>query len=337
MNRLRMLWLAAPGVIAALAAAVLVGGCNSGGGDVWPPNKSPRVLAFFPPLYCFARNVAGDDAAVLSLLTTTGPHDYQPSSRDSLLLRRADLFLINGLELDDHLAGRLKNASGNRQLRLAAVGESIPRQQLRKFSQTGHGHAHHGHDHHGHDHGHVHGEYDPHVWLGIPEAVCMVGRIRDELKTVNPSRAKEYDQRAADYVARLKNLQAEGKAALAGKAHRKLITFHESLQYFARSFDLTVVGTIELRPGSEPDARQISELIKVCKDQNVSVIAVEPQYPSNTSAKTLLQELQRKELPHAKLVIVDPLETAGPEELQDPGFYERKMRQNLKNLAEALP
>jgi ABC-type Zn uptake system ZnuABC Zn-binding protein ZnuA len=77
--------------------------------------------------------------------------------------------------------------------------------------------------------------------------------------------------------------------------------------------------------------------MKVCKDQNVSVIAVEPQYPSNTSAKTLLEEIKRKGLEHARHVIVDPLETAGPEELQDPGFYEQKMRQNLKNLAEALP
>src|SRR5262245_11755656 len=43
----------------------------------WPPGKSPKVLTSFPPLYCFAANVVTDDAHVMSLLTTVGPHDYK--------------------------------------------------------------------------------------------------------------------------------------------------------------------------------------------------------------------------------------------------------------------
>jgi hypothetical protein len=35
-------------------------------------------------------------------------------------------------------------------------------------------------------------------------------------------------------------------------------------------------------------------------------------------------------------VVVDPLETADPSDL-DAGWYERKMRENLANLAEKLP
>ena len=51
------------------------------------PGGPKHVLVSFPPLYCFAKNVAGPDAKVLSLLTTVGPHDYQPSAADALLVR----------------------------------------------------------------------------------------------------------------------------------------------------------------------------------------------------------------------------------------------------------
>src|SRR5262249_52112432 len=70
--------------------------------DPWPPNKPGlRIMTTFPPLYCFAANVAGDDATVLCLLDTTGPHNYTVTSQEAQKLLRANLFLINGLELDD--------------------------------------------------------------------------------------------------------------------------------------------------------------------------------------------------------------------------------------------
>jgi zinc transport system substrate-binding protein len=333
MHARRRSWGWALGVALSLLGGLLLApGCKQAS-DPWPPTKAPRVLTSFAPLYCFALNVAGDHAAVLTLLSTTGPHDYQPSSHDSLLLRRADLFFINGLGLDDQLATKLKNASGNRQLRLIELGEGIPQGQLARATQED------GADHHaGHSHGHAHGSYDPHVWLGIPEAICMVERIRDELKGLDAAHVKEYEQRAGDYIARLNTLQTEGKAALAGKTQRKLITFHESLQYFARSFDLTIAGTIQPRPGVDPDPVQISQLVQRCREQKIMVIAVEPQYQQNTAARTLLQEIQKKGLPEARSVIVDPLETVSDvKDLENPGYYEQVIRHNLRNLAEALP
>src|SRR5947209_3361556 len=57
--------------------------------DVWPGTGKKRVLASFPPLYCFAKNVAGDDADVRCLLKAQGPHDFTPHANDVLLARNA--------------------------------------------------------------------------------------------------------------------------------------------------------------------------------------------------------------------------------------------------------
>src|SRR5260221_593638 len=93
-------------LIAALAGSMALGlpGCGQAD-DPWAsvPGGDPRVLTSFPPLYCFAKNVAGDEVAVLSLLTTVGPHDHKPTNQDALAVRKARLYFANGLGLDTSL------------------------------------------------------------------------------------------------------------------------------------------------------------------------------------------------------------------------------------------
>lgn len=312
-------------VVAALACAVL--GCN-GGADPWAERPGPKVLAFFPPIYSFAASVAGDDAQVLSLLTNKGPHDYEPKHSDARKLVRADLFLVNGLELDDPMAAKLASTSGNRSLRVVKLGELVPKEALLEGGVCRHDHG------DGQETEHHHAS-DPHVWLGIPEAIVMVEGIRDELRQIDPSHAGGYTERASALVGRLKKLQEEGKARLAAKKEKaRLLTHHDALRYFARSFGVEVADSIEL-PGKEPSAKRLAELVDMCKSKGVRLIAVEPQFSANTGAQAVLKELRNKGMPDAAFVELDPLETANPADLT-PDFYERKMRANLDALAKAL-
>src|SRR5437868_870269 len=100
-----------------LTGALLAAAGCSAGADPWPQKPGPKVLAFFPPLYSLAAQVAGDDATVMSLLTTKGPHEYEPTHNDARKLHRADLFLTIGLGLDDAIATKLKDSSGNAKLK----------------------------------------------------------------------------------------------------------------------------------------------------------------------------------------------------------------------------
>lgn len=293
--------------------------------DPWPNKPGPRVMVTFPPLYCFAANVAGDDATVLCLLDLTGPHNYSANSQDALKLHRANLFLINGLELDDRFADKLQRNAGNAGLKVVKVGECIPKSQLRKLDRS---------EREGHE-GHHHGEYDPHVWMGLPEAILMVGCIRDQLKQIDPSHADGYDKRAAAYIVRLKNLQADGETKLVDKKDRNLVSFHDSLAYFSRTFKLNVVDTVETPEGGHPGTAAMGRLVKICQEKKVRLLAVEPQYPTNTSAETLLREIQKKGVPDAEFVVVDPMETVAPADLT-PDFYEKRMQANIDHLAEKL-
>lgn len=310
-----------------LALVPLGFGCNGSqqSASQWPDRPGPKVVVSFAPLYCFAANVAGDDAVVKNIMTTSGPHDFNPTDEDASILQKADLFFINGLDLDNRQAEAMKKGLENTNLKIVDLGSKLDKDCLME-----------GVCHHVHKPGepHVHGD-DPHVWLGPSRAIKMVEGIRDALKQADPAHAANYDRRAAEYIAKLNKVKEDGLAMLKDKTERKIVTFHESMNYFADEFKLSVFDVVQSKPGSEPGAEDVQKLLKRCAVAGVGVIAVEPQYSRNQAAKTLLEELQHKGVKDARFVEFDPLETVPPGELT-PDWYEKKMRENLKNLAEGL-
>ena len=316
-------------VLTALAAvSVLLPGCGGAKDDGWPSDKTgPKVVVSFAPLYSFAVNVAGDDAVVRNMLTTSGPHSFQPTDKEALLLSRADLFFINGLGLEGNKPEMLKNSSGNPNLKVVDLGSRIPKDQL-LMGSCNHGDA----DHVDHEHG-----MDAHVWLSPDYAVMQVEGIRDALKEADPAHAANYDRRAAEYIAKLQNLKADGVAAFKDKKDRNLVTFHDSMTYFAKTFDLNIVGVVQKNPGTEPNDQHLKELIGLCADEKkpIRVITVEPQFGSSRSAHQVVEELRNQKVPDPRLVEFDPLETALQKDLTT-GWYEARMRANIEALAKAM-
>lgn len=282
-----------------------------------------KVLVSFPPLYGMVKSVAGDRAAVISLCTTTGPHDYAFNAKDTILLRKADLFFYNGLELDNLFVERLAKDSSNPKLKFSSLGKKVPKNLRIESKEEKPGHE-----------GHNHGSFDPHIWLGVRQSLLMINAIRDELSLLDPEAAEEYKNRAASLAATLEEIQKEGITLLEGKKNKVIVTFHESLGYFASSFGIEIAGVIQKAPGDSPNALELAKIVQMCVEKKPSLIAVEPQYPRTTSAKLLQEELKKKGL-EIPLVEIDPLETCTQADLA-PKWYEIKYKQNLEALAKNL-
>jgi ABC-type Zn uptake system ZnuABC Zn-binding protein ZnuA len=312
-----------------LGALFVFPGCGTAP-NVWENVEGgpTKVVAAFPPLYCFAKSVAGPDAAVLCLLETVGPHDFHPEKLDALKLRGANLFLVNGLGVDDWVP-RMVTDSHNTRLKVVKVGEAIPEDKLLPGEEEDEQYKKHEPEKGGHEH---HGLFDGHVWLGVPQAVVMVDRIRDALKKEDPGHAADFDKRARDYVGQLHELEAYGKKKLAGKKNLKIVSMHDSLRYFAHTFGLKVVASIQPQPGVEADPVKLAQLAKVCEQEKVRVIAVEPQF-SPATAETLRRQLKSRGF-EVHIVEVDPMETADPPLAAD--HYVRTMRANIDALASKL-
>lgn len=325
--RRRFFLMAAP--LVAGTAFLLTGCPNSKPADPWASaGGKPKVLVSFAPLYSFAASVAGPDADVKCLLTTTGPHTHGDATAHQIdLYRGCDVCFINGLGLEDEADGavtKLQQRVGDKK-NVVNLGATIPEAELEEGACCHHDAG--GREAHEHP-------TDPHVWLSPAIARVMVAGIRDELKKLDPAHAAGYDERAAAYLKKLDRLEAEGKALFANKQDKKILPFHESLQYFAKTFGLSVYGPIQVDPGTEPSQKQLDEVVKKCRNKNVRVIAVEPQFASHTSARVVRDALRGAGI-DAVFAEVDPLETCDEADL-GPELYEKVIRRNLAELAKAL-
>jgi zinc transport system substrate-binding protein len=322
----RVTWALLLAAGAGLAAGVL--GCAKAKPPWEGLGGPPRVLVTIPPLYSFVKSVGGDHVGVLCLCTATGPHSYEGTTRDALLLREADLFLASGLGLEK-FTEKIRINSGTERFRFVELGDDLLKQKpklvlkMREEHEEGKGHE------------HEHGEWDPHIWLGIPQARALVQEIARQLGEVDAAHKADYENNAAAYVKRLDDLRAEGKKLLAGKKDKRIIAFHDSFQYFADSFGLEILDVIEEGPGAEPTDKKMVDLVNLVVQKDIRVITVEPQYPE-AKAQVLLDELKKKNKTEVKLVKIDPLETADEKDLS-ADWYTERLLENLKALAEALP
>jgi ABC-type Zn uptake system ZnuABC Zn-binding protein ZnuA len=310
-------------VVGSVGFVIWVAGCSDAP-PVWT-KPEPHILVSVPPLYSFAKSVAGEHGEVQCLCKETGPHHFDNSDRDMRLLNGATRFFTVGLGLDDKFSDKMFKASDKKSATdvYIKLGEKLDD----KLKLEGE------HDEKDAGHAHKH-QTDPHVWLGNKQAIAMVEMIRDELKKADPKNKDAYDKNAKAYIEELEKLKKEGDELLKHAKERKIISFHESLGYFAKDFDIDIVDVIEEGPGDEPGSKKMNDLIARCKEHKVRLIAVEPQYPTTGAATVLTRELKREGI-EVKLVEIDPLETASEKDLS-AGLYIKVMRENLENLSKAL-
>jgi zinc transport system substrate-binding protein len=316
--------------ISALGFATLAGCSPADQSTEWPGAKpGPKVLASFAPIQCFAMNVAGDDATVRVVFGDQGPHHIKDSPAHVKMFAGADVVFINGLGLEDRNVRTIQKGTAKK-VPVVALGNLLPETMLIEGGcacckeEEG-----------AEEHDHDHGDHDPHAWLGIDQAIKMVEAIRDELSKRDSVHAANYARRADAYTAKLAKLKSDGVAMLKDKAERQFISFHESLNYFAKNFGLRLPEVIQTNPGQEPTQKELKQLLERCEKKGIRVIAIEPQYGAGTSAKAVADALRTKGLADVQLIVIDPLETAVESEF-NADWYETKMRANLEALAKAL-
>ena len=103
--------------------------------------------------------------------------------------------------------------------------------------------------------------------------------IYNALVEFAPQDKAEFTRNRDAYLAKLNAKIAEWEKEVKPLKGVKFVSYHEHWPYFAARFGMDYFGTIELRPGIDPTARHIEELIASMKAQHVPIVVREPQFP----------------------------------------------------------
>jgi ABC-type Zn uptake system ZnuABC Zn-binding protein ZnuA len=228
-------------VAGGLIAAALLSGCGSPPAATTGPAPRLRIVATFSVPADWAREIGGPAVAVSSLVGPGGDvHTFDPRPADSRALAQADLVVALGSGLEPWLPSLLA-AAGGKAMHLelaAATGGAVP------VGAT---------------------PLDPHPWLDPRLAGAMVARLASQLVALDPSGEAGYRARAESYEAELAALDgwiAERVSPLPAD-HRRLVTQHDFLCFYARRYGLEVIGSVLASTSTEtadPSAASLAAL-----------------------------------------------------------------------------
>jgi zinc/manganese transport system substrate-binding protein len=247
------------------------------------------VVTTTPDLASITRQIGGASVEVKSLaLPTQDPHFVDARPNLALLLNKADLLVIQGLELEVGWLPVLQTGARNPKIQVGAPG-FLDASTLITPLETPAGQV-------SRAQGDIHPGGNPH-YLVDPRNGAKVGRgIAARLAQIDPANAAGYNDRAAELERDANALAARlaAKASAIDAAKRRIVVYHRSWIYFETWLGLTEVGAVEPKPGIPPDPAHVAQLLVLMRTQGVRAILAEEYYPQTTTK--LLAEKSGAEL-----------------------------------------
>jgi zinc/manganese transport system substrate-binding protein len=261
----------------AVAASVLVQPAHAA-------SKPLRVVTTTEDLAAIAREVGGDRVEVIALARGyQDPHFVDAKPSYMVQLRKADLFVHVGRDLEVGWAPGLLNGARNARILPGAAGNVDASSQVQVIEiPTNPSRA----------QGDVHPFGNPHYWLDPANGARIAHAIRDGLVRVSPGDAPLFQRRTADFESRLAaaTQRWKARARAIGLTGSRAVTYHRSWSYFARAFGFEVVNYVEPRPGIPPSPNHVQSLVAQMKGGGVRFLVMEdffdPRLPQKISRDT---------------------------------------------------
>ncbi len=234
-----------------------------------------KVAATLPVFADLAEAIGGSRVKVSSIAPAQfNPHFIEPKPSDVVLVKRADLFIHAGLDLE-LWRGPLLDAAGNTKVFPGQPGELDLSQGItllevpdRPISRA---------------EGDIHLYGNPHYWLDPENGKFMAGTIAKKLGELDPAHAKEYDARLEAWSATLDAKITGWRSRLAPYQGQELVGDHKTWPYLMQFAGLRMEQFLEPKPGIPPTPKQIAFLEDYIPAHRVRVIVQSTFFPGRAA------------------------------------------------------
>lgn len=261
----------------------------NGGTGRWLRTLAAAVCLFLPAraagkinivtttmdLGALASEVGGDRVNVTTIARGyQDPHYVEAKPSFLLNLRKADLLVVVGLQLESGWLPPLITQSGNPRIHPSGPGyfdgsqfAEILEIPTAPVSRAG---------------GDVHPMGNPHYWLDPKNGLRVAGALAQKLSQINAGDAAYFQQRLEDFRKRLGAAEKRWDELMKPYQGRRVVTYHRSWPNFLKRFGLQVAEYVEPRPGIPPSPAHVVALIALMKREHLKLILVEPYFDLKT-------------------------------------------------------
>src|SRR5215475_12811991 len=249
-------------VLVLAAAAIAAGAAGA------PAADKIRVVTTTTDLKALTEAVGGDLVEVDALARgNQNPHDLEVRPSLMVKVRRADLMVMNGLELDQWAEVVIQGA-GNPKVVPGAPGRvdasegilvlEVPKTRVDRSM------------------GDIHPVGNPHYSADPGMAPAVTTNILNGLVRVAPQSRGAFEKNREAFLAKLAEAQARWTADMAPLRGAKVVVDHALWAYFLARFGLVQAASIEERPGIPATPAHVAKLIQLIKDERIKVILIIP-------------------------------------------------------------
>ena len=219
------------------------------------------MVATFSVIGDMLANVGGDHVAITTIVRAGGDSElYQPTTADVATVASARAVFLNDLneEFEPWLEPLLKQAAFKgtkvvvtRRVHTLTAEEEHP-VSGRQLPET----------------------IDQHAWLDPRNGVIYVRNIADALARLDPINAADYRARAAAYTKQIQAIDEWARDEMAGvpPAKRRALASHDSLQYIANAYGITLLTVNGWTNKTEPSAAELAKLAQRIRAERVKAL-----------------------------------------------------------------
>ncbi len=232
-----------------------------------------NVVATLPWIGSLAKEIGTDRIEVTVLVKPNqDPHQIEAKPSMILAVRKADMIMYNGLDLEIGYLPILIESSRNQRVLpgkpgnfdcsrfVLPIGKPIAADRSL---------------------GDVHPLGNPHYHLSPKNIRRVAEGIIRGLAEIDPDNSAHYRSQGSLFLARLDEKRKEwGRRPLKG---RKFIAYHRFFEYLAMEYGFELAGYIESKPGIPPSAGHKEELIRIARKEHPDGILVTAYSPRAAS------------------------------------------------------
>lgn len=233
-------------------------------------SSKTRIVTSFYPMYVIALNLTegaeGIELSNMAYVNVGCLHDYTLTTEDMKKVENADIFISNGLGMENFISKILESNSDMKVIDSSNNLENVISNGI---------------------------EENAHIWTSIDNYILQVQNIAEELKTADAKNAEVYTQNAQKYVDELNKLNEEYKSKFAKLNGEKAICLNEAFEYMGQELGMEMITIKTDHEESTISAGMLKSLINKVKEDDIKIIIIDKN-DSKTNAETIANETGAK-------------------------------------------
>jgi zinc/manganese transport system substrate-binding protein len=229
-----------------------------------PAQAAVNILACEPEWAALASEIGGDKVVITSATTALqDPHHIE--ARPSLVARarKADLLVCTGLELESGWLPILLQQSANPKIAPGQRGNFEAGNYVKRLDVPTSVNR---------SEGDVHASGNPHIQQDPHNIAAVADALFKRLSDIDPSNAAYYQLRHQNFASRWAVAIKKWEQMAAPLKGIAVVEHHQNMEYLIHWLGLKNVGTLEQKPGVEPSAAHLTELLAQLKQQPAKLI-----------------------------------------------------------------